>query len=68
MMDPELLAAGFDPNCAECREAVRSGREACGEHYVPVHLREDPRECPTCGGPKDADADACRRCQAAGVR
>lgn len=67
MTSPELQAAGFEPECRNCREAVRAGREACDEHYVPTHLRTDPRECPGCGGRKNPGDDACGRCRVAQV-
>lgn len=56
-----------EPEDASARgptEAVRHGREACAEHYVPTHLRVTPRTCPSCGGAKAAADDRCRRCRA----
>lgn len=71
--DPELRAAGFDPTCHDCREAVSYHREACANHYVPTHKRSElqannSRTCPSCDGHKRPEAEACRRCYAAGVR
>lgn len=63
MTSPELEAAGFDPDCDDCHAAVRAGREACTEHYVPTHERVDPREC-RCGGRKRPEDDLCGRCEA----
>lgn len=67
MIAPEPLDAGFKPNCDDCQEAVRRVWEACAEHYVARHERDDPRRCRTCGGTERLKADACRRCRAAGV-
>lgn len=63
-MDAQLRAAGFDPEGDACREAVCYHRSGCDRHYTPVHLQDDPHECPTC----EATAESsCRHCQAAGV-
>lgn len=68
MTDPDLLAAGFDPNCPECREAVSYHQPACPDHYVPTHKRsEPPGNGSTCDDRKRPEAVACRRCRAAGV-
>jgi len=64
----EVLAiAGFDPDCPDCRAAVRSGRGACDSHYVPTHKRIPPDRCPGCRGPLPGDRDVCGRCVAADV-
>lgn len=68
MIRTTLRAAGFREDCPDCREASSYHREACDRHYVPTHERDDPNECTTCGGTKRPEADACRRCFAAGVR